>query len=60
MNKYSQYMLDQMRRLRAPDAEGMICPSCGSYMENSDLFDWYCPECGEFVSEELWMEDERD
>lgn len=57
MSRQTEYMMDQLRRLSAPEAEGMICSQCGSYMENEDLFDWSCPECGYFFSEEQWMDE---
>ena len=57
MSRQTEYMMDQLRRLSAPEAEGMICSQCGSYMENEDLFDWSCPECGHFFSEEQWMDE---
>jgi len=57
MSKMNRFYMEQIRRLSPPDAEGMICPECGSYMENEDLFDWSCPECGHFFSEEQWMDE---
>lgn len=57
MNRFNQHMLDQIRRLREPDEENsMVCPECGAYMENEDLYDWKCPECGYTFSEEQWMD----
>ena len=56
MNKYDRIIMQQMDRLREPNPIEMICPECGEYMDNSDLFDWSCPECGYSFTEEYYEE----
>ena len=60
MSRQTQHLIDQMKRLSEPDPITMICPDCGSYMDNQNLLDWVCPECGHFFSEETYIEDVND
>ena len=56
MKKQDRQILDWMHRHSEPEAEGMVCPNCGEYMENTDVFEWVCPECDTFFSEDIYMD----
>ena len=60
MDKQAMRTLNRIKSYNEPEQEAMICSACGSYMEEADMYNWFCPECGNFFSEETYMDENDD